>query len=586
MSIKKLGPYELGEVLGRGGMGTVYRAKHAANGQVYAVKVLAPYYANDSHFRRRFESEIQALIKLDHPNIVRLIGFGQEDANLFFAMELVEGRSLFQLQRDGIQFDWRDVLFIAREVAQGLRHAHDRGVIHRDLKPGNLLKSVQGEIKITDFGIAKNFGASANTGSNVLGTMDFMSPEQAKGQPVTVRSDLYSLGTVMYCLLAGRPPFTGNSVEETIRNLTSVPAPRVRHTAPEVPAELDQVIAHLLEKRPEDRVPTALALIHQLEAVEETLRGVSEATTMDRPPEPSHETFDLAAPRTTDTGVAPPEVDKDQPTETPAGTSDEAMPVTDPSTKAEHEPTARQDSGAQIDYFATVTDQLREKQFASAKGPDSFSWRGMLTIAVPLLLIIGFASWAYYQSVRTPPADTLYAVIAENEQRPHRVRDEMETFLAAYPDDPRVPQIRQWMELADAIALFNRLSVQLRSMANPNLSELERRFVKTIQLANDDPPMAYKQLKALITLHQDNPEMTMRETRCVEAGRAYLQKLKRDAEKQRLIGAEQIRLAMDRAAKAEPEDARRIYQSIIDLYGNTSWAKPLVDEARQKMEQR
>ncbi|MCH2182939.1 MAG: serine/threonine protein kinase, partial [Mariniblastus sp.] len=247
MKIKKLGPYKLMSVLGRGGMGTVYRSQNVETGNYLAVKVLAEHFSHDPHFRNRFESEIKALIKLDHPNIVRLISYGQEDSNLYFAMELVEGKNLFQLQRDGKRFDWREVLSISRDIAQGLRHAHDRGVIHRDLKPGNLLASQEELIKITDFGIAKNFGANSNTGTNVLGTMDFMSPEQAKGDPVTVKSDLYSLGSVMYCLLSGRPPHRGNSVEESLHNLTRPTAPRIIQSVPNVPSELDSLISRLME---------------------------------------------------------------------------------------------------------------------------------------------------------------------------------------------------------------------------------------------------------------------------------------------------------------------------------------------------
>ena len=165
--MEKLGPYTLESVLGRGGMGTVYRAVETDTCLPLAVKVLAPAVSMDDHFRKRFESEIRTLLKLDHPNIVRLIGYGQEVDHLYFAMELVQGRSLFQLLRDGTRFDWREVIRIGKNVALGLRHAHERGVIHRDLKPGNLLKSDTGIIKITDFGIAKRFGQDQNTGTNV-----------------------------------------------------------------------------------------------------------------------------------------------------------------------------------------------------------------------------------------------------------------------------------------------------------------------------------------------------------------------------------------------------------------------------------
>ena len=219
MALESIGPYKFKGILGRGGMGTVYRGVHDETGELHAIKVLAPTYAHDPHFRGRFESEIKSLIQLDHENIVRLLSFGQQDGMLFFSMELVEGNSLYYMHKKGHRFDWRAILSVARDVSKGLRHAHDRGIIHRDLKPGNLLMTVDeegksGHVKITDFGIAKRFGTSLNTGENVLGTMDFMSPEQAKGEPVTTKSDLYSLGTVMFTLLSGRPPFSANSVEE------------------------------------------------------------------------------------------------------------------------------------------------------------------------------------------------------------------------------------------------------------------------------------------------------------------------------------------------------------------------------------
>ena len=248
MTLKKIGPYELEGILGRGGMGTVYRGLHSDTGQQHAVKVLAPRFAEDQHFRGRFESEIKALLKLNHDNIVSLFSYGQDDGQLFFAMELVDGQSLFQMQKAGHRFDWRQVLSIARDCANGLRHAHDRGIIHRDLKPGNLMMAaaVDGspqQVKLTDFGIAKRFGSSQNTGTNILGTMDFMSPEQAKGGPVTERSDLYSLGAVLFTLLAGRPPFSGNNVEESLRNLTSVPPPRISGIAPAIPKSIDDLVS-------------------------------------------------------------------------------------------------------------------------------------------------------------------------------------------------------------------------------------------------------------------------------------------------------------------------------------------------------
>ena len=245
--LESLGPYQFENVLGRGGMGTVYRGVHEKTGDVHAVKVLAPQYADDEHFRGRFESEIKAMMTLDHPNIVRLLSFGQEAGNLYFAMELVKGKSLYDMQRSGYAFTWPECLEIAVNVCKGLKHAHDRGIIHRDLKPGNLLMTEEGLVKITDFGIAKSYGGSHHTGTNILGTMDFMAPEQAKGEPVTARSDIYSLGTVLFTLMSGKPPFSANSMEESFRNLTRVPVPKISTKVANVPPAVESLLAAMLE---------------------------------------------------------------------------------------------------------------------------------------------------------------------------------------------------------------------------------------------------------------------------------------------------------------------------------------------------
>ncbi len=280
MTVQKLGPYELQSVLGRGGMGTVYRAIDSDSGAVVAVKALAPTLSLDEHFRQRFESEIEAMIMMDHPNIVRILGYGQEDGNLFFAMELVEGRSLYAIQKDSVLFDWRAVLRITLDVCAGLQHAHNRGIIHRDLKPGNLIREESGNVKITDFGIAKSFGGSPLTGEgSVLGTMDYMSPEQAQTGKVTIRSDLYSIGAVMYTLLSRRPPLAADSLEKSIKNLTSVPPVDIRSLVPTVPQPFAEAIHRLLEKDPGKRFATAVALSKYLIEMQTELREHAEAKT-------------------------------------------------------------------------------------------------------------------------------------------------------------------------------------------------------------------------------------------------------------------------------------------------------------------
>ena len=282
--LEKLGPYQFQNVLGRGGMGTVYRGIHSQTGECHAVKVLAPQFADDSHFRGRFESEIEAMMKLDHPNIVRLLSHGQDAGNLFFSMELVQGKSLYDMQRGGHGFLWPECMSVAIDVCKGLKHAHDRGIIHRDLKPGNLLMTNDGLVKITDFGIAKSYGGSHHTGTNILGTMDYMAPEQAKGESVTVRSDVYSLGTVLYTLMTGKPPFSANSMEESFRNLTRVPAPKLSSRIANVPTEVEDLLAKMMEKKPEKRIPTAQATLHRILAIQELLKGESQAKTAEQAP--------------------------------------------------------------------------------------------------------------------------------------------------------------------------------------------------------------------------------------------------------------------------------------------------------------
>ena len=187
-------------------------------------------------------------------------------------MELIDGRNLQDELAAGRRFDWREVVRIGIAVSQALKHAHDRGIIHRDLKPANLLIDKQDHIKLTDFGIAKLYGGTNVTAEGgVLGTADYMAPEQADGKPVSSRCDLFALGSVLYALLTGRPPFTGKTVLEVITALHKTDPIPVRRLAPDTPAEFEQIIHQLLEKDPQKRIPTALALGKRLKAMEHGL---------------------------------------------------------------------------------------------------------------------------------------------------------------------------------------------------------------------------------------------------------------------------------------------------------------------------
>lgn len=268
MELEWLGPYQLVRKLGQGGMGVVYEGVDVETGERAALKVLSAPLSQEEDFRTRFETEIETLRRLKHRNIVRLFGFGQQEGLLFYAMELVDGPSLQSELRRGRRFGWQQVVQIGLQICRGLRHAHDRGVIHRDLKPGNLLLASDGTVKLADFGIAQLFGRSRLTAvGSVVGTLDYMAPEQAQGGLVDARADLYSLGGVLYALLSGRPPLRARTLAEMLEKLHNTRPESIRQLVPEVPEGLEELLEQLLEKEPQRRIATAQIAARRLETL-------------------------------------------------------------------------------------------------------------------------------------------------------------------------------------------------------------------------------------------------------------------------------------------------------------------------------
>src|SRR5262249_18159277 len=225
----RLGSWVIVKEIGEGGMGRIYLAETAAAApnaatepgvatnqpRQAAVKVLAATLARESGFVERFDREIAALKELRHPNIVQFYEAGEYQGNYYYVMEYVDGASFADLVETAGRLQWKEVLELAIQICPALKHAHDHGIIHRDLKPSNLLLGKDGVVKLLDFGAAKVFANTPITATHaVIGTADYMSPEQAAGKSVTKRSDLYSLGVVMYHLVTGRTPFQADSVAE------------------------------------------------------------------------------------------------------------------------------------------------------------------------------------------------------------------------------------------------------------------------------------------------------------------------------------------------------------------------------------
>ncbi len=265
----RIGPYLIDRKIGSGGMGNVYLGVHDETQQQVAVKVLPASMAREEGFVLRFSREIQALRKLSNDHIVKIYEDGKvEDGGYFYSMEFVDGETLTSLVQRRKRLPWQEVVEITLQIATALKAAHNAGIVHRDLKPSNLMVRKDGEIKLTDFGVAHVFATTRLTRTGgVVGTAEYMSPEQARGKQATKRSDLYSLGAVMYVMLTGRPPFTGNMASDILHKHQFSQFDKPSRYVPELPRMLEDFVCTLLEKKPDERFPDALVLIRKLQNV-------------------------------------------------------------------------------------------------------------------------------------------------------------------------------------------------------------------------------------------------------------------------------------------------------------------------------
>jgi serine/threonine-protein kinase len=265
----RLGKWILDRELGHGGMGHVYLAHDADQpDNRAAVKVLAAELTANAGAVHRFQREIHVLNTLTHPNVVRFYESGTHEGLLYYVMEYVEGEDYAEILEERGRLPWAEVLDLAIQICGALRHAHQHGFIHRDIKPSNLLRGKDGQVKLTDFGVAHVFADKHLTRAGaVVGTAEYLSPEQAEGKPATHKSDLYSLGCVLYTLLCGRNPFHGDNVVELLHKHRYALFDPARKIVPDLPLEFDEILCQLLEKDPEKRPPDAGVLRRRLEAM-------------------------------------------------------------------------------------------------------------------------------------------------------------------------------------------------------------------------------------------------------------------------------------------------------------------------------
>jgi serine/threonine-protein kinase len=260
--------YELEELVGTGGMSSVFRAHDRQLERRVAIKILHEHYADDPEYLERFRREARAVAKLSHPNIVTVIDRGDDDGRQYIVFEHVDGENLKELVLRSGRLSVRRALELALSVADGLAFAHDRGLVHRDVKPQNVLLSSEGEVKVTDFGIARSLHMEhgvTQTGT-VLGTGEYLAPEQASGKPVSPATDVYSLGVVLWELLAGDVPFVGDNFVAVALRHVNEPPPPLRERRPDVSPRLDSAVQRALAKDPARRFPSMTAFAKELRA--------------------------------------------------------------------------------------------------------------------------------------------------------------------------------------------------------------------------------------------------------------------------------------------------------------------------------
>src|SRR3954463_15464412 len=259
--------YELEELVGTGGMSSVFRAHDRLLDRKVALKILHQHYSSDDDYVERFKREARSVATLSHPNIVTVIDRGEHADRQFIVFEYVEGENLKRMIERRGPAPVPTALELAIQIARGLSFAHQQGLVHRDVKPQNVLLNGDGQAKVTDFGIARSLDVKhgmTQTGT-VLGTSDYIAPEQAQGQRVDEHTDIYSLGVVLYELLTGELPFSGDNFVAVAMQHINDPPPRVSDRRPEVPPRVDAAVARALAKRPEDRFATMEELGRELE---------------------------------------------------------------------------------------------------------------------------------------------------------------------------------------------------------------------------------------------------------------------------------------------------------------------------------
>jgi len=437
---KKISQYTILEVVGRGGMATVYRGIQTSMNRTVAIKVLPRHFLHDPGFLERFQREVDVIASLEHPHILPIYDYGETDGIPFIAMRYLAGGSMAQMIRRGIP-NIEDLERPLTQLAQALDYAHQQGIIHRDLKPGNIMLDENGNAYLSDFGIARVMGSEL-TGSAIIGTPAYMSPEQANGFSIDARSDIYAIGIVLFELLTGREPYQAETPMAVLLKHISEPLPSPRDLRDEIPESIETVINKATEKNPDDRYASA----------GEMARAFSEALRPGaiRPTQPA---------------------ESKQPTKK-AKPFTEAGTITNVSdTPTQMQPTAAVDSGTDV----------------VAAAPQTNRTPFYLAIALVVLLMLGGGGFALYfnqqvDAVNAQATAQMLAIIPTPFRNAAQI-DQPE-YRITIPND-WLPPAADFNDLSDANRLMHSwreeddeviVSLQIFEPGTPPRADIERRY--------------------------------------------------------------------------------------------------------------
>jgi tetratricopeptide (TPR) repeat protein len=524
---RRLGPFILEEKLGAGGMGEVYRATHVETRRQVALKVLSAKAASSRRIVARFARELEILKALKHPNIVRCYGGGRHEAEAYLVMELVGGGSLSSLLRRRGRLPWETVIDYGLQICDGLAYAHEWGIVHRDLTPANILLTEEGQAKIADFGIARvQYGKRLTATKHTLGTVAYMAPEQIRGAPpVSHRTDLYTLGCVLFEMLTGRLPFTCESTAQMLYHHLGEPPPRVSSLVLDCPVWLDGLINQMLEKDPLKRPHDATAVAQALREVQEKVAAGA--------------------------GVV---------SHTAAG-----------GPSALKAPKEKEDK-------AQVKKLLGRKK--RKKGRQVPIYERAWFLAACLLLVVGLGAWLLWPDNE----DKLFAkmekyIAAEDRFNAERAGEDL---LRRFPEGAHAAQARQYLDSVEMDKAEHRLLSDLEHRRKPK-TEGGRLYADALGYEQfGDHVTALEKYQSIVNLlkeeENERPYVNLAK-RQISAlmGRAS------GAEDRAKFIESRLKQADEQYAEGETLEAHKIWNSIVTLYGDNRELRPLVERAQKKL---